>query len=107
MNNPGGLEGVAFVHTNHSKDPEWPDAEILFGATHIASDGGLVYRRLLNLTDQVTKIDEKINYSYLHFLNLRKGSARLGRTSCHLAHLSPQICMAQVLDGRPLIIFKR
>ncbi|CAG0913767.1 unnamed protein product [Notodromas monacha] len=53
LNSPGGLEGIAFISSNYSTDPTWPDVEILFGSTHIASDGGLVYRRLLNLTEEV------------------------------------------------------
>ena len=47
---PNGFEGYGFVRTGVSPEA-WPDVELIVLGAHVASDGGFLYRNVLNLRD--------------------------------------------------------
>lgn len=49
----GGMEVLAFVNTKYNEDKEWPDIELVLGASSLATDGGTILKEDIGLTDEV------------------------------------------------------
>ncbi|CAG0900718.1 unnamed protein product [Darwinula stevensoni] len=46
------IEGFAFVNSSLASDPDWPDTQLLLSPFNIGTDGGLVFRSRIGLTDE-------------------------------------------------------
>jgi choline dehydrogenase len=59
LSSPSGFEGVGFLRTKYENN-SWPDIQISFLSLTVATDGGAIYRRALNLGDKLFSQYDKI-----------------------------------------------